>query len=132
MNKDKALEELFLAHTPHFDDREAFMASLAKRLDAVEYIKQQQEATFRYYKMTMAAAFLVSILSGVITMFFILSIPANVPLFKFDAQAGFLLWLTENSRLITAVAIDLLMSFGVISIINNVQEIMNMRLYLQK
>ena len=28
MNKDKKLEELFLAQQPHFDDNEAFMASL--------------------------------------------------------------------------------------------------------
>ena len=28
MNKDKELEELFLAQQPHFDDNEAFMASL--------------------------------------------------------------------------------------------------------
>ena len=132
MNKDKALEELFLANTPHFDDREAFMASLTKRLDAVEYIKQQQEAVLRHYKMSMVAAFLVGIFCGVITMFFILSTPAEVPLFKFDVQTGILLWLAENSRLITATALALLMSFGLISIINNVQEILNMRLYLQK
>ena len=48
--KDRALEELFLAQKPHFVDNEAFMASLTKRLDAVEYIKQYQEATIRRYK----------------------------------------------------------------------------------
>ncbi|MBR3015356.1 MAG: hypothetical protein IKH69_10130 [Bacteroidaceae bacterium] len=132
MNKDKALEELFLTNTPYFDDREAFMASLTQRLDAVEYIKQQQDATLKHYKMSMVAAFLVGILSGVFTMFFILSTPAEVPLFKFDVQTGVLLWLTENSRLITATSLALLISFGLISIINNVQEIMNMRLNMQK
>ena len=45
MNKDKALEELFLAQKPHFDDSDAFMASLTKRLDAVEFIKQPSIAT---------------------------------------------------------------------------------------
>ena len=40
MNKDKALEELFLAQKPQFDDNETFMASLNKRLDAVEYNKK--------------------------------------------------------------------------------------------
>ena len=45
MNRDKALEELFLANKPQFDDSDAFIASLTKRLDAVEYIKQYQEAT---------------------------------------------------------------------------------------
>ena len=32
MTKDKTLEELFLAQKPHFDDNEAFMESLTKRL----------------------------------------------------------------------------------------------------
>ena len=45
MTKDKALEELFLAKKPHFDDHDAFMDNLTKRLDAVEYIHQHQEAT---------------------------------------------------------------------------------------
>ena len=43
--KDKALEELFLAQKPHFDDKADFMASLTRRLDAVEYVRQHQEAT---------------------------------------------------------------------------------------
>lgn len=38
-----------------------------------------------------------------------------------------LLWLADNSRLITATALALLTTFGVISLINNVQEIVGMR-----
>ena len=64
MNKDKALEELFLAQKPQFDDSEAFIESLNKRLDAVEYIKQHQEAAIRRYKMALVAAFVVGIISG--------------------------------------------------------------------
>ena len=56
MNKDRALEELFLANKPQFDDKEAFMTSLTKRLDAVEYIKQYQEATIRRYKMAVVVS----------------------------------------------------------------------------
>ena len=62
MTKDKALEELFLAQKPHFDDHDAFMGNLTKRLDAVEYIHQHQEATIRRYKMAMIAAFVVGII----------------------------------------------------------------------
>ena len=49
MTKDKALEELFLSQKPHFDDHDSFMATVTKRLDAVEYIHQHQEATIRRY-----------------------------------------------------------------------------------
>ena len=134
MNKDKALEELFLAQKPHFDDSDAFMASLIKRLDAVEYIKQHQEATIRRYKMAMLAALVVGIISGAITMALILSTPFDVPLFSFLGEkidnhivAGLLLWLSENSRLMTAALLSVLISLGMISIVNNVQEIRAMR-----
>lgn len=127
MNKDKALEDLFLAQKPCFDDREAFMASLTKRLDTVEYIKQHQEATLRRYKTFMVVAFLVGIISGAATLMYILSTPADVPIFSFHVKSGFFLWLAENSRLITTTALSLLMTFGLLSIYNNVVDILDMR-----
>ena len=127
MNKDKELEELFLAQQPHFDDNEAFMASLNKRLDAVEYVKQHQEATNRRYKWAMVAAFVVGIISGAITIAFVLSLPAEVPLFTFNAQSAALIWLSEHSRIIVTTALSLLMGFGVFSIFGNVMDIVNMR-----
>ena len=102
------------------------MAALTKRLDAVEFIKQHQEATIRRYKMVMVAAFVVGIISGSLAIALVLSSPAE-PLFTFSIQSAFLLWLAENSRLIVATAIALLMTIGTISIIGNVQDIQRMR-----
>lgn len=127
MTKDKALEEIFFAQTPHFSDNAEFMAKLTKRLDAVEYIKQHQEATIRRYKMATVAAFVVGVISGAITMAFVLSMPADVPLFTFEVHSDILLWLLNNSRLITSASLALLMNFGLASIIANVQDIMLMR-----
>jgi hypothetical protein len=127
MTKDKALEELFLAQKPQFSDKADFMASLTKRLDAVEFIKQHQEASIRRYKMLMVAAFVVGIVSGAVAIGYVLSMPADVPLFTFQVQTGLLLWLAENSRLIAATGLSLLMTLGIISIISNVQDIMRMR-----
>ena len=127
MNKDKALEDLFLAQKPQLDDSKAFMASLNKRLDAVEYIKQHQEATIRHYKMALVVAFVVGIISGAVTIAFLLSTPAVVPLFTFRVQTGWLSWLAANSRVLTATALSLLISFGLISIISNIQDIRSMR-----
>ena len=131
MEKDKAIEDLFLAQKPQFSDNADFMAALTKRLDAVEYIKQHQEATIRRYKMLMVAAFVVGIVSGAVSIAYVLSTPADVPLFTFQVQTGFLLWLAENSRLLTATTLSLLMSFGLISIISNVQDILQMRVRLE-
>ena len=103
------------------------MASLNKRLDAVEYVKQHQEATIRRYKWAMVAAFVVGIISGAITIAFVLSMPAEVPLFTFNAQSVILIWLSEHSRIIVTTALSLLMGFGVFSIFGNVMDIVNMR-----
>lgn len=127
MNKDKALEELFLAQKPQFNDSEEFMASLEKRLEAVEFIKRHQEATIRRYKMAMVAAFVVGIVSGGVTIAFLLSAPAAIPLFSFQAQTVLLSWLADNARSIVAAALALLMAFGLISIFNNIQDIRSMR-----
>ena len=127
MSKDKALEELFLAQKPHFDDNADFMAALTKRLDAVEFVRRHQEATIRRYKMAMVVAFVVGIISGAITMAFVLSMPADMPLFTVQVQSGILLWLAENSRVILTTVLALLMSFGTMSILSNVQDIRHLQ-----
>ena len=132
MNKDKALEELFLANKPQFDDSDAFMASLSKRLDTVEYIKQYQEATIRRYKMAVVVAFLAGLVVGGIAIAYLLASPSDAPLFNFDTRNIFVLeWLCGNSRMLTVTAISLLMTFGIVSFVSNIQELMAMRKSLQ-
>ena len=127
MSKDKALEELFLAQKPHFDDSADFMAALTRRLDAVEYVRRHQEATIRRYKIAMVAAFVVGVVSGAISLAFVLSLPADMPLFTVHVQSGFLLWLSENSRVILSTVLALLMSLGLMSIISNVSDILHLQ-----
>ena len=127
MNKDKALEELFLAQKPHFEDSDAFMASLAKRLDTVEYIKQHQEATIRHYKLAMLVAFIAGIISGGLALTYILSTPIDAPIFNINTQFVLLQWLCEKSRFLVVMVISLLMTCGIAMLISNIQEIINMR-----
>lgn len=127
MVKDKKLEELFLAQKPTFDDKAHFMAQLTRRLDAVEYVRQHQEATLRRYKLAMVAAFVVGIISGAVTMAFVLSVPTDVPLFTLSVESSILLWVAENSRIIATTTLALLMSFGIMSIFSNVQDILAIR-----
>ena len=127
MSKDKALEELFLAQKPHFDDNADFMAALTRRLDAVEYVRRHQEATIRRYKIAMVAAVVIGVVSGAISLAFVLSLPADMPLFTVHVQSGFLLWLAENSRVILSTVLALLMSLGLMSIISNVSDILHLQ-----
>ena len=129
MTKDKSLEELFLTQQPHFDDKTEFMAALSRRLDAVEYVRQHQEATIHRYRMAMLVAFVIGIISGAVTLAFVLSVPTDVPLFTFNVQSGFLSWLAENSRIISSTALTLLICLGLMSIASNVHDILRIRNY---
>ena len=131
MEKDKTIEALFLAQKPTFDDSADFMAALNKRLDAVEYVRQHQEATIRRYRMAMVAAFVVGILVGGFAVGYLLLAPINTPLFTFTEQKGFWLWLSENSRLIATTILSLLMTVGIVSIFTNIQDIKRMRVKLK-
>ena len=61
MMKDKALEELFLAQRPQFDDKEEFMVRLNRKLDVVEYLHRYEEANLRRYKYAMVAVFVLGV-----------------------------------------------------------------------
>lgn len=127
MTKDKALEELFLAQKPTFDDSAEFMAKLTKRLEAVEFIKQYQERTIRRYRTVIAVAFVVGIVSGTASTIWLLSSPIEVPSVNFQTQTAFLLWLVQNSRLLAAAFFPMLMTFAACIITSNVLEIVEMR-----
>ena len=60
-------------------------------------------------------------------MAFVLSLPAEIPLFTFNAQSAILLWLSEPSRTIITTALSLFMGFGIFSIFGNVVDSVNMR-----
>ena len=127
MTKDKAIEDLFLAQTPHFDDGEEFMQKLTKRLEAVEFIKQYQERTIRRYRTVIAVAFVVGIVSGTASTIWLLSSPIELPPVDFQTQKIFLLWLIQNSRLLLAAVFPMLMMFAACTIASNVLEIVEMR-----
>ena len=127
MTKDKALEDLFLAAKPSFDNTDQFMSSLIKRLDAVEYLKQREEAYIRRYRYGMIAAFVLGIVCGGIILALILSTPANSPLITFNVGSGILLAILQQSRIIATVLISGLICFFIISVVHAVNEIIGMK-----
>lgn len=127
MEKDKAIEALFLAQTRHFDDGDAFMAKLTKRLDAVEFVKQYQERTQHRYRVMMVVAFVVGIISGTASTIWLLSSPIGLPSVNFQTQRTFLLWLVQNSRLLAAAFFPMLMTFAACIIMSNIMDIVDMQ-----
>lgn len=130
MMKDKALEELFLAQRPKFDDKDEFMARLTQKLDAVEYLRQYEEANLRRYKYAMIAAFVVGFIAGGALFALVLSTPSKLPLFTFHASSGILLAIEQYSRTIATIVLSLIMGLGIISIVSNVLDIVQMRVQL--
>ena len=127
MMKDKELEQLFLAQRPSFDDKDEFMMRLERKLDAVEYLRQYEEANLRHYKYAIVAAFAMGIIVGGGLLAFILQIPQDVPLFVFNETSGILFFLEQNSRMLATATLSLLLCFGIISIISNALDIVKMR-----
>ncbi len=127
MEKDKELEALFLAQTPHFDDGDAFMKKLTKQLEAVEIVKQYQERTQHRYRVMMVVAFVVGIISGTASTIWLLSSPIELPSVNFQTQKTFLLWLVQNSRLLAAAFFPMLMTFAACIIMSNIMDIVDMQ-----
>ena len=127
MMKDKALEELFLAARPTFDDGDAFIRKLEKRLDAVEYLKQHEEACIRRYRYAMLAAFVLGVVLGGGAIAMMLNAPTDQPLFTFGAENGLLLLLGQYSRFAAVIFCSGLVCLTIVSIVNIVVDLLNMR-----
>ena len=123
MTKDKSLEKIFLTCKPAFDDQDIFLQKLERKLDAVEFIKQYEETRLRHYKYAMIAAFVLGLVSGGVSLTFILRMPIDEPLFTFDIASGFLLTLQQDSRIVISIALMLFLSYVVIGIINSILDI---------
>lgn len=123
MMKDKALEELFLASRPTIDDKDEFMAQLTRKLDAVEYLRQYEEANLRRYKYAMIATFVLGFLSCGVLLAFVLNTPLYEPLFTLDVASGFLLEAQHYSRPVISICLMMFMSFSIIAIVINILDI---------
>ena len=121
MMKDKALEELFLAARPTFDDGDAFIRKLEKRLDAVEYLKQHEEACIRRYRYAMLATFVLGLVLGGGAIAMMLNAPAD------GAESGLLLLLGQYSRFAAVILLSGLVCLTIVSVVNIVVDLLNMR-----
>ena len=127
MKKDKALEELFLAARPTFDDGDAFIARLEKRLDAVEYLKQHEKVCLRRYRYAMLAAFVLGVILGGGVIAVMLAKLAEQPLFSFGVENALLVALGRYSRYAVLVLVSGLVCFTIVSIVNIVVDLLSLR-----
>lgn len=123
MNEKDSLQQLFADFRPELGDGEDFMQALARRLEAVEYVKQMQDARIRRYKYAVLLALLCGLAAGGILCAVVLMQPAGAPVFSFGSQWLPLLLLERNSQTISLVSLSILLSVGVVMFVNMLNEI---------
>ena len=111
-------EELFDSYRPMLADSDLFNQRLERKLAMIDEIRQSQAAQIRRYRMAVVAAFVAGIVLGGGLLTFILSTPSDVPLFTFGINFYPLLFIEQNSRLISALMASLMIAFGIIAILN--------------
>lgn len=118
MNDDRRLQELFDSYEPTLTDSELFNQRLERKLTMIDEIRQAQAAQIRRYRMAVVAAFIVGIILGGVLLAFILSTPTDVPLFTFGINFYPIIFIEQNSRLISALLISLMIAFSIIAVLN--------------
>lgn len=126
-DKDKTLEQIFGDFTPDLGNGDAFMARLDRKLDAVEFIKARQEKQLRQYRYAVMAAFVLGVAVSGVMFAIILGEPADLPTFSFGIESLPFLLLEENSRMLSLTGLAMLMSAGIIVIVNMWQELASMK-----
>lgn len=126
-DKDKTLEQIFGDFNPDLGNGDAFMARLDRKLDAVEFIKARQEKQLRQYRYAVMAAFVLGVVVSGVMFAIILGEPADLPTFSFGIESLPLLLLEENSRMLSLTGLAMLMSAGIIVIVNMWQELASMK-----
>lgn len=126
-DKDKTLEQIFGDFNPDLSNGDAFMARLDRKLDAVEFIKARQEKQLRQYRYAVMAAFVLGVVVSGVMFAIILGEPADLPTFSFGIESLPFLLLEENSRMISLTGLAMLMSAGIIVIVNMWQELASMK-----
>ncbi|MBP5360539.1 MAG: hypothetical protein J6129_03545 [Bacteroidaceae bacterium] len=122
MEKDKMIEDLFADFRPELSDNDKFMASLNRKLDAVEYIKKMQEAQLRRYRLAITVTLGLAIVAGLALFFVINALPEGVKLFSFETNFPPLAFIEQNSRMIILIIIALLIGWGIIAISDTIQK----------
>lgn len=122
MNKADELQTLFQDFRPDLSSNRLFMEKLSRKLDAVEYIKQVQDRQIRRYKYAVLVAFLAGGICCAVLMAFLYVMPEQTPLWNFDSEMKFLVFLKEHSRIFALSFTALLMSFCIVNGVSVMHE----------
>lgn len=127
MNDDIRLQELFDSYRPSMADGDQFYHRLERKLAMIDEIRQAQAAQIRRYRIVVAIAFLAGVVIGGGLLAFILNTPTDIPLFTFGINFYPLLFIEQNSRLISALFTSLMITSCIIAMLNTDDLVRRMR-----
>ena len=109
------LAVLFDAFQPSMRDDAQFVAKLERRLEAVEYVKQMQEAQLRRYKYSVLVAFVCGIVMGVGLIGVVLSLPEDCLKQSWIIPVGQMEYVQEHIRMKLLALLSLGVGYSIIS-----------------
>lgn len=118
MNDDIRLQALFDSFQPTPTDSDLFTERLERKLALIDEIRQVQAEQIRRYRMAVVAAFVTGIVLGGGLLTFILTTPPSVPLFTFGINFYPLLFIEQNSRLISVLLTSLMITICIVAMMN--------------
>lgn len=109
MEQDDKLREIFADYKPDLGDSAAFMDSLQRQLEAVEYLRQMQKAEARHCRRVTLAALLAGIVAGAAMMAGLLLWPGTAPMFTLGLPGVAQVITPEVARLAGTLVTSLLL-----------------------
>jgi len=123
MNEDKYFEELFSNYKPTLNDSDAFMQTLQRRLDAVEYVRLQQAEQQKRYRRYILIALIVGMVLGGLLIAFVMTFSQPAALLSFRIQSNVIELIQQNVHFIALIFVLLLLGVSVVVIFHSLQEI---------
>ena len=127
MNDDIRLQALFDSFQPTLTDSDLFTERLERKLALIDEIRQAQAAQIHRYRMAVVAAFVAGIVFGGGFLAFILFTPIDVPLFSFGINFYPLLFIEQNSRLISVLLTSLMITICIVAMMNTQDLVRRMK-----
>lgn len=109
MEQDDRLREIFEDYKPNLGDSSQFMASLQQRLEAVEYLRQMQEAETRHYHRVTLATLVAGMVAGGAMVAALLLWPGDVPMLTLGLPGLAQVVTPEAMRLLCIIGLSLLL-----------------------
>lgn len=117
MIDDKEFDKLFADFHPQMNDDKAFVESVSHKLEAVDMVKQYQEAQLGKYRKRAVLAFVIGAVIGGLVMLVAAFLPSPMDLFVISVKSDFIRMLIENMKYVVMLLCGFALFCGIYSII---------------